>query len=81
MKTVDLASPNHQDYEYYQVMGVMYSMAFDLVKLENVWTRGSRNFEQLNVGFRNFLRTFDSIDQLPSVSCPNSWQRNFPASL
>ncbi|QDV51746.1 alpha/beta fold hydrolase [Gimesia fumaroli] len=59
-----------QVYEYYKAMGPMYSTRFDLEKLEKSWPRGIRNFEQLNLGFSNFLRTFDFIDQLPTITCP-----------
>lgn len=59
-----------QVYEYYRAMGPMYSTKFDAEKLDKSWPRGIRNFEQLNLGFSNFLRTFDFIDQLPSITCP-----------
>lgn len=59
-----------QLYEYYQAMGPMYSTTFDPQKFEQGWKRGIRNFEQLNRGFAGFLRTFDYIDQLATISCP-----------
>ncbi|QDV19125.1 Proline iminopeptidase [Gimesia panareensis] len=59
-----------QVYEYYKTMGPMYSTRFDAEKLDKGWPRGNRNFEQLNIGFSTFLRTFDLIEQLPSISCP-----------
>ena len=56
--------------EYYRIMGPMYSVQFDEKKHEQGWQRGIRNFQQLNLGFGGFLRTFDFIEQLPSISCP-----------
>lgn len=59
-----------QVYEYYKTMGPMYSTRFDAEKLDKSWPRGIRNFEQLNIGFSTFLKTFDLIEQLPSINCP-----------
>jgi proline iminopeptidase len=59
-----------QLYEYYMVMGPMYSLAFDLPAFEKGWGRGIRNFAQLNFGFSTFLRTFDFIQDLKSITCP-----------
>ena len=59
-----------QVYEYYKTMGPMYSTRFNAEKLDQGWPRGIRNFEQLNLGFSTFLRTFDLIEQLPSIRCP-----------
>jgi|TARA_B110000495_G_C22955202_1_gene559593 proline iminopeptidase len=56
--------------EYYRVMGPMYAVQFDAEKHEQGWRRGIRNYQQLNQGFGGFLRTFDFIEQLPSISCP-----------
>ncbi|MCH8923602.1 MAG: alpha/beta fold hydrolase, partial [Planctomycetes bacterium] len=56
--------------EYYRVMGPMYSTTFDPVEAERGWRRGIRSFEQLNIGFGGFLRTFDFIDQLHKIACP-----------
>jgi proline iminopeptidase len=56
--------------EYYRIMGPMYSVQFDEEKHEQGWQRGIRNFQQLNLGFGSFLRTFDFIEQLPSITCP-----------
>jgi proline iminopeptidase len=55
--------------EYYRVMGPMYSVQFDSEKHEQGWRRGIRNYQQLNQGFGGFLRTFDYIEQLQSISC------------
>ena len=56
--------------EYYRIMGPMYSVQFDAEKHEQGWQRGIRNFQQLNLGFGGFLKTFDFIEQLPSITCP-----------
>ena len=59
-----------QLYEYYKVMGPMYSTRFDMQKLEESWQRGIRNFEQLNFGFAGFLQSFDFTDDLHKIRCP-----------
>jgi proline iminopeptidase len=59
-----------QLHEYYRIMGPMYSTGFDPQKFETGWGRGIRNFEQLNLGFREFLRTFDFTEELSSIACP-----------
>ena len=56
--------------EYYWAMGPLYSIRFDSEKFESSWARGIRNFEQLNLGFSGFLRTFDFVDELRKISCP-----------
>lgn len=56
--------------EYYQVMGPMYSTAFDPDTFDDSWSRGIRNFEQLNLGFGGFLRSFDFTDDLHRITCP-----------
>lgn len=56
--------------EYYKVMGPMYSTAFDLAKFEEGWGRGIRNYQQLNLGFGGFLKTFDFTGQLHTIPCP-----------
>ncbi|MBI85823.1 MAG: prolyl aminopeptidase [Planctomycetaceae bacterium] len=56
--------------EYYRTMGPMYSRKFNESKFEQGWTRGIRNFQQLNSGFGGFLKTFDFIDRLPEIHCP-----------
>ena len=59
-----------QLYEFFKLMGPMYSVKFDPQKFEESWSRGTRNMVQLNMGFGGFLRTFDFIDQLHKISCP-----------
>ena len=61
---------DEQLYEYYMTMGPMYSTTFELEKFQESWSRGIRNYEQLNFGFRGFLRHFDFTPQLPTVGCP-----------
>jgi proline iminopeptidase len=56
--------------EYYQAMGPMYSVTHDAQKSAESWSRGTRNFEQLNLGFSDFLRDFDYTEQLGSIICP-----------
>ncbi|MDC0176057.1 alpha/beta fold hydrolase [Planctomycetaceae bacterium] len=56
--------------EYYQAMGPMYSVTHDAQKSAESWSRGTRNFEQLNLGFSDFLRDFDYTEQLGSIACP-----------
>ena len=59
-----------QLHEYYRVMGSYYSTTFDEAKFEKHWSRSLRNFEQLNIGFGGFLRTFDYTEQLSQITCP-----------
>lgn len=59
-----------QLFEYYGLMGPMYSLKFDDQKFLESWGRGIRNFEQLNYGFGGFLRKFDFTAQLISIRCP-----------
>jgi proline iminopeptidase len=59
-----------QLYEYYKAMGPWYSVRFDSDAFEANWQRGLRNFQQLNLGFAGFLRTFDFTEQLAAIRCP-----------
>jgi proline iminopeptidase len=59
-----------QLYEYYLAMGPWYSVKFDRAKFEANWKQSRRNFEQTNLGFTTFLKTFDYTDQLASIRCP-----------
>lgn len=59
-----------QLYEYYRLMGPWYSTTFSEEKFERSWRQGIRNFEQLNLGFKGFLRTFDFTKQLGEIVCP-----------
>lgn len=57
-------------YEYYKLMGPMYSTTFDQEKMEQNWKQSLRDFVPLNQGFAGFLRTFDFTDQLHTITCP-----------
>ena len=59
-----------QLHEYYAAMGPMYATTFDPAKAADGVARGIRNFEQLNLGFGGFLRTFDYIPELRTINCP-----------
>ena len=59
-----------QLYEYYTVMAPLYSVKYDPVKVEEAGRRGIRNFDQLNLGFAGFLRTYDFISDLHRILCP-----------
>ena len=56
--------------EYYLTMGPLYSTTFDQQAFEAGWSRGRRNFAQLNFAFGGFLRTFDYTEQLGRITCP-----------
>lgn len=59
-----------QLHEYYRLMGPMYSVRFDPEKFADNWGQSIRNFEQLNLGFGGFLKTFDYTEELASIVCP-----------
>ena len=59
-----------QLHEYYRLMGPLYSTTFNAQKFEASLGRSLRNFEQLNIGFGGFLRTFDFTSQLAQITCP-----------
>jgi proline iminopeptidase len=59
-----------QLHEYYRLMGPFYSTTFDLQKFESTLGRSLRNFEQLNIGFSGFLRSFDFTSELAEIACP-----------
>ena len=56
--------------EYYRVMGPMYAVSFDAESFDAGWSRGVRNYAQLNKGFVECLRTFDFIEELSTIRCP-----------
>lgn len=56
--------------EYYEVMGPLYSLRFDRERFLRSWDRGIRNFQQLNLGFTTFLKTFDFLPRLHEIPCP-----------
>jgi len=65
-----------QLHDFYRLMQPMYSVSFnaeseiDQQKFQEGWHRGIRNYQQLNMGFGDFLRTFDYIDELHKITCP-----------
>ncbi|MSR56182.1 MAG: alpha/beta fold hydrolase [Planctomycetaceae bacterium] len=56
--------------EYYEVMAPLYSTTFEPEQFAPGWDRGRRSFEALNLGFGDFLRTFDFTDRLHEIECP-----------
>jgi proline iminopeptidase len=63
--------------QYYEVMEPLYSYTYnpnpseeELKKRKDAQLRSKRNHEVLNQGFKGFLKTYDVIDQLSSISCP-----------
>lgn len=63
-------SADEELYEFYRVMGPMYATSFDQAKFEYTWRRSVRNFRQTNFGFGGFLKQYDVIDQLATITCP-----------
>eukprot|EP00913_Durusdinium_trenchii_P028413 g26641.t1 len=61
---------SEQLYDYYRLMGPLYSVRFDPEKFEENWGQSIRNFEQLNYGFGSFLKTFDYTEDLSKIICP-----------
>jgi len=51
--------------EYFEVLGPLYSLTFDLQKFRE--QRRIRNHEALNEGFAGFLRSYDVTDALPRI--------------
>jgi proline iminopeptidase len=58
-----------QLYEFYRLMGPLYSTNYDPATFEQSWQRGIRKIELLNIGFGGFLRTFDFTDELHRITC------------
>jgi proline iminopeptidase len=63
--------------DYYQVMEPLYAYTYnpnptieELQKKKEAVQRSGRNFEVTNEGFKGFLRTFNVIGQLPTITCP-----------
>ncbi|MCC7423321.1 MAG: alpha/beta fold hydrolase [Planctomycetaceae bacterium] len=56
--------------EYYAVMAPLYSVKYDAAKVEEANRRSLRNYDQLNIGFSGFLRTYDFIPDLHRITCP-----------
>jgi proline iminopeptidase len=58
-----------QLYEFYRLMGPLYSTKYDPATFEQSWNRGIRKIELLNIGFGGFLRTFDFTEDLQRIPC------------
>jgi proline iminopeptidase len=58
-----------QLYEFYRLMGPLYSTKYDPATFEQSWRRGIRKIELLNIGFGGFLRTFDFTEELHRITC------------
>ena len=56
--------------EYYRLLSPLYSLTSTPEKFEKSWGLAIRNFQQINLGFGGFLRTFDYTEQLSSITCP-----------
>lgn len=56
--------------EYYAIMAPLYCVKYDAGKVEEANRRSLRNFDQLNIGFAGFLRTYDFIPDLHRITCP-----------
>lgn len=56
--------------EYYAVMAPLYSVRHDPSKVEEANRRSLRNYDQVNIGFGGFLRTYDFIPDLHRITCP-----------
>jgi proline iminopeptidase len=57
-------------HEYYRLMAPWYSTTYTPEKFEQSWRLTRRNWQQLNLGFSTFLRTFDFTGQLHTIACP-----------
>ncbi len=55
--------------EYYQVMAPLYSQKAKASQAQTP-PLGHRSYEALNEGFGHFLRTYDVVDQLPTIQIP-----------
>ena len=56
--------------EYFQLLGPLYSLTFDLDKSMDAWRRVIFNPEAINQAFGGFLRTYDIRGALPQISVP-----------
>lgn len=55
---------------YYRAMAPWYAVTSSEDDFEDGWSRGMRNFQQINLGFSTFLREFDFTGQLAEIRCP-----------
>lgn len=56
--------------DYFQLLGPLYSLTFDLEKSMEAWRRVIFNPEAINQAFGGFLRTYDIRAELPQISAP-----------
>lgn len=56
--------------EYFQLLGPLYSLTFDLEKSMESWRRVIFNPEAINQAFGDFLRTYDIRADLTQISAP-----------
>jgi len=56
--------------EYYEVMGPLYSLKFDANEARTRRQRGILSVDAINVGFGDFLRTYDITDDLAKITAP-----------
>lgn len=54
--------------DYFQRLGPLYSLTFDLAKSMEAWRRVIFNPEAINQAFGGFLRTYDIRAELPQIS-------------
>lgn len=55
---------------YFQLLGPLYSLTFNLEQSMEAWQRVIFNPEAINQAFGGFLRTYDVRAQLPDISAP-----------
>ncbi|KAI9135215.1 alpha/beta fold hydrolase [Acaryochloris sp. CCMEE 5410] len=56
--------------DYFQLLGPLYSLTFDLEKSMKAWRRVIFNPEAINQAFGGFLRTYDIRAELPQITAP-----------
>ncbi|ABW28585.1 alpha/beta fold hydrolase [Acaryochloris marina] len=56
--------------DYFQLLGPLYSLTFDLDKSMEAWRRVIFNPEAINQAFGGFLRTYDIRADLPQICAP-----------
>ncbi|WCK52358.1 alpha/beta fold hydrolase [Aneurinibacillus sp. Ricciae_BoGa-3] len=63
--------------QYYEVMEPLYSYTYnrnpskeELKRKEETLSRSNRNYQAINEGFGGFLRKYNVIKQLSSITCP-----------
>jgi len=56
--------------DYYEVMGPLYSLRFNLEEARERRQRGISSVDAINEGFGGFLRTYDVTDDLAKITAP-----------